>query len=47
MGNFAETYKVKEGDKVSFELKEKGGYLTEWEIRQLIGAIIVKTMLLM
>ncbi len=35
MGNFAETYKVKEGDKVSFELKEKGGYLTEWEIRQL------------
>lgn len=35
MGNFAEVYKVKEGDKVDFEVKEKGGYLTEWEIRQL------------
>ncbi|MCF6460410.1 tyrosine-protein phosphatase [Clostridium sp. Cult3] len=35
MGNFAETYKAKEGDQISFELKEKAGYLTEWEIRQL------------
>lgn len=35
MGNFAETYKAKEGEQVDFELKEKGGYLTEWEIRQL------------
>lgn len=35
MGNFAQTYKVEEGDQVDFVLKEKGGYLTEWEIRQL------------
>ena len=35
MGNFSTTYNVKEGDKVEIEIKEKAGYRTEWEIRQL------------
>lgn len=35
MGNFAGTYNLKEGDTVSFILKEKGSYLAEWMIRQL------------
>ena len=35
MGNFSNTYNIKEGDKVEIEIKEKAGYRTEWEIRQL------------
>lgn len=35
MGNLAEKYNISEGDKVDFELLEKGGYLTEWKIHQL------------
>ena len=35
MGNFANTYGVSEGDKVTFEMSEKAGYFAEWEIRQL------------
>ncbi len=35
MGNFSTTYKVKVGDKVSFSLFEKEGYLSEYLLRQL------------
>lgn len=35
MGNFANTYNVKVGDQVSFELKQKAGYLDEYILRQL------------
>lgn len=35
MGNFSKTYNVKEGDKVTFGLSEKAGYLTEYQIHQL------------
>lgn len=35
MGNFSTKYNVKVGDKVSFSLSEKEGYLTEYQIHQL------------
>ena len=35
MGNFAAKYNVKAGDKASFALSEKAGYLSEYLIRQL------------
>ena len=35
MGNFAKTYNVKAGDQVSFALKEKAAYLSEYLMRQL------------
>lgn len=35
MGNFSTKYNVKVGDKVSFSLSEKEGYLAEYQIRQL------------
>jgi len=36
MGNFSTTYKVSVGDTVSFSLKEKEGYLSEYLLRQLV-----------
>ena len=35
MGNFAETNTIAEGAEVTLALKEAGGYLNEWELRQL------------
>ncbi|SHE89868.1 S-adenosyl-l-methionine hydroxide adenosyltransferase [Thermoanaerobacter uzonensis DSM 18761] len=35
MGNFAAKYNVKVGDKVSFSLAEKGGYLAQYQIHKL------------
>lgn len=35
MGNFAAKYNVKVGDKVTFSLAEKEGYLAEYQLRQL------------
>ncbi|MFA9465521.1 MAG: tyrosine-protein phosphatase [Velocimicrobium sp.] len=35
MGNFSTTYNVGVGDKVTFELEEKEGYLSEYLLRQL------------
>lgn len=35
MGNFSQTYKAVVGTKVSFSLGEKGGYLSEYTLRQL------------
>jgi len=35
MGNFSTTYGVKVGDKVTFALAEKEGYLAEYQMRQL------------
>lgn len=35
MGNFSETYGVKAGDPITLEMKEAGGYLAEYELRQL------------
>lgn len=35
MGNFATTYKAKVGDSVTLALQEKGGYLSEYLLRQL------------
>ncbi len=35
MGNFSAKYNVKAGDKVTFSLAEKEGYLSEYQLRQL------------
>ena len=35
MGDFAKYTAASKGDKVTFEILEKAGYFTEWEIRQL------------
>lgn len=35
MGNFSTTHNVKAGDSVTFALAEKGGYLSEYQLRQL------------
>ncbi len=35
MGNFSTKYNVKAGDKVTFAMSEKAGYLTEYQIHQL------------
>lgn len=35
LGHFANTYKVKVGDKVTYKMVEKAGYLEEYKVRQL------------
>ena len=35
MGNFSKTYGVKVGDKITYKMAKKAGYLDEYEIRQL------------